>query len=122
MPEHECEEKSRSIAERVRRAVEIQERRFRNLLPADTGRRRNSRIPAGCIDSFCRLCKEGEQVFREAVDRHGLSGRACHGILRVGRTIADLDGSEEIKAVHILEAVEFHRLGEDPYDILTLQN
>jgi magnesium chelatase family protein len=53
------------------------------------------------------------------VAKLGLSGRAFHGILRVARTIADLEGREAIDAVHILEAVQHRRLGDDPYDILS---
>jgi magnesium chelatase family protein len=49
----------------------------------------------------------------------GLSGRAYHGILRVARTIADLEGSEVIDSVHILEAVQHRRYGDDPYEILS---
>jgi magnesium chelatase family protein len=48
----------------------------------------------------------------------GLSGRAYHGILRVARTIADLEGRDSIDAGHILEAVQHRRQGDDPYDIL----
>ncbi|MDR0731988.1 MAG: hypothetical protein LBF63_09990 [Treponema sp.] len=47
-----------------------------------------------------------------------LSGRAYHGILRVARTIADLEGRDSIEGEHILEAVEHRRRGDDPYDIL----
>jgi magnesium chelatase family protein len=45
------------------------------------------------------------------------SGRACHGVLRVARTIADLDGKDAIDTVHILEAVQHRRSGDDPFDI-----
>jgi hypothetical protein len=49
--------------------------------------------------------------------RLGLSSRACHGVLKIARTIADLEGKDSLDAVHILEAVQHRRFGDDPYDI-----
>jgi magnesium chelatase family protein len=71
------------------------------------------------IDQFCPLSPRAGEAFRAAAAKLGLSGRAYHGVLRVARTIADLEGKDMLDAVHILEAVEHRRLGEDPYDILT---
>ncbi len=110
-------ESSRSIAERVERAVSVQQIRFK-----DTPVRRNARMPPGMIDRFCPLAPGASRAFNTTMERLTLSGRACHGILRVSRTIADLEGSGEIQAVHILEAVEHRRQGDDPYDILSVDN
>jgi magnesium chelatase family protein len=109
-----AEEKSSVIAARVRAAVEIQRRRFKG-----TGIRRNALLPAGKADDFCPMSEKAESAFHLAVSKLGLSGRAYHGILRVARTIADLDGKDTIETEHILEAVQHRRLGEDPWEILS---
>jgi len=102
------------IAQRVKTAVEIQQRRFQG-----TNIRRNAKLPAGRIGVLCPMKEKAENVFHKAIAKLGLSGRAYHGILRVARTIADLDGREIIEPEHILEAVFHRRLGEDPWDILS---
>lgn len=107
------EEKSGVIAGRVRTAVEIQRRRYRGL-----GIRRNALIPAGRINAFCPMSEKAEAALEKAIARLGLSGRAYHGIIRVARTIADLEGRETLETEHILEAVQHRRFGEDPWDIL----
>jgi magnesium chelatase family protein len=108
-------ESSVLIAKRVQEAVAIQRRRF-----GDTGIRRNALIPAGKIESWCPLNENARGAFHKTIARLGLSGRAYHGILRVARTIADLDGKEVIETYHILEAVQHRRYGEDPYEIVTM--
>jgi magnesium chelatase family protein len=109
-----CNE-SAEIANRVRAAVEIQQCRFKG-----TGIRRNAMIPAGKTAALCPMSEKAENAFHIAVAKLGLSGRAYHGILRVARTIADLEGKETLEIEHILEAVHHRRLGEDPWDILSL--
>jgi magnesium chelatase family protein len=111
------EEPSGHIARRVLGAVEIQRERFKG-----TGVRRNARISPGLIERCCPLSPEAEKVLREATEKLGLSGRAFHGILRVARTIADLEGRDSIRTVHVLEAVQHRRLGDDPYDILSIRD
>jgi magnesium chelatase family protein len=64
--------------------------------------------------------QRARNAFHNAIARLGLSGRAYHGILRVARTIADLDGKDTIGTDHILEAVQHRRYGEDPYEIVTI--
>jgi len=109
---HGGEERSAVIAQRVQAAVEIQRQRFQK-----TGIRRNARLPAGIIDSLCPMSARAESAFHKALAQLGLSGRAYHGVLRVARTIADLESSEIIDIEHILEAVQHRRFGEDPWDI-----
>jgi len=109
------EERSADIAMRVKAAVEIQRQRYKGM-----GIRRNALIPAGKIETFCGMDQQARAAFHKALARLGLSGRAYHGILRVARTIADLDGKENIGAEHILEAVQHRRYGEDPYEIVTI--
>jgi len=119
------EEKSAEIRQRVVAAVEMQRERFKGLEIGGLGSlgfpiRRNSRVFPGHIEKFCPLTKEAEEAFGLAAAKLSLSGRACHGILKVARTIADLAGKELIDTVHILEAVQHRRFGDDAYDILTL--
>jgi magnesium chelatase family protein len=111
------EESSADIAKRVQAAVAIQRRRFQGM-----GIRRNTLIPAGKIETMCPLTEQAHNAFHKALAHMGLSGRAYHGILRVARTIADLNGKEVIDTVHILEAVQHRRYGEDPYEIVTLNS
>ena len=108
-----AEESSRAVAERVLAAVEVQRRRF-----AGTPVRRNARMPPLHIDRSCGLDDRGRAVLRRASEGLGLSGRARHGILRVARTIADLEGSDALQAPHVEEAVLHRRSGDDPYDVL----
>jgi magnesium chelatase family protein len=108
-------EKSEDIRRRVAAAVEVQKKRFTGL-----GVRRNSRMFPGQIEKFCSLTKSAEEAFVLAAARLGLSGRACHGVLKIARTIADLEGNDPIESVHVLEAVQYRRLGDDPYDILSV--
>jgi magnesium chelatase family protein len=109
-------ESSAVIAGRVARAVEIQRRRFKN-----TPVRRNAGMSAAMLDRLCPLSANAEAAFRTAAEKLGLSGRAWHGIIRVARTIADLEGQGEIKTVHLLEAVQHRRQGDDPYDVFSLE-
>jgi magnesium chelatase family protein len=110
------EETGKAIACRVQSAVEIQRLRYRNM-----GIRRNAQIPAGKIENLCPLSQQAHTAFHKALAHLGLSGRAYHGILRVARTIADLDGKDVINTTHILEAVQHRRYGEDPYEIVTME-
>jgi len=111
------EERSADIATRVKAAVEIQQIRYKGM-----GIRRNALIPAGKIETFCAMDQHTRDAFHKALARLGLSGRAYHSILRVARTIADLEGKDTIGTEHILEAVQHRRYGEDPYEIITMGN
>jgi len=105
--------KSASIARRVKAAVEIQRHRYKG-----TGIRRNAMIPAGKAEALCPMNEKAENAFHAAAAKLNYSGRAYHGILRVARTIADLDGRDVIETEHILEAVHHRRYGDDPWDIM----
>ena len=88
------------VASRVRVA------RDRQL--ARTGRL-NSRISIHELNEHCRLDSAGEQVFWQSQARLAISARSYHRTLRVARTIADLEGSERILAMHVAEAVQLKR-------------
>jgi magnesium chelatase family protein len=79
----------------------------------ETQRRRgfyNSQIPSRQLRSLCVLDESGERTLEMAVRRMGLSARAHDRILKVARTIADLDGGERVAAKHVAEAVQYRSL------------
>jgi magnesium chelatase family protein len=118
----ETNETSAIIRKRVIKAVEIQRERFKpDNIRQNTGcvraPRRNADIGAGMIRSFCPLTAKAGPALKQASEKLDFSGRACYSVLRVARTIADLDGKDTIDIEHILEAVQHRRYGEDPYDV-----
>ncbi len=70
----------------------------------------NAHIPANQLRRLCVLDESGERTLEMAVRRMGLSARAHDRILKVARTIADLDPSESVKAKHVAEAVQYRGL------------
>ena len=102
-------ESSKSIRERVEKAREVQEKRFQG-----TDIRFNSEMTPQDIKKFCRLGTLEENYLEQAFCTMDLSARAYHKILRVARTIADIDGSEKIERIHLMEAVGY-RLTDGKY-------
>ncbi len=70
----------------------------------------NAHIPARALRGLCALDDAGERTLELAVRKMGLSARAHDRILKVARTIADLDGSERVTAKHLAEAVQYRSL------------
>lgn len=93
-------ENSATIRERVRRARKMQEKRY-----SGTGIRFNSDLTAGNIRQFCALGGKEQRLMERIFETMGLSARAYHRILKVARTIADLEGEETIREIHLTEAV-----------------
>ena len=75
----------------------------------------NSRIPAGQIDRFCALDRECRETLVRAAEKSLISSRAFHSILRMARTLADLDASEPILPAHIRGAVQHRRYGDGDF-------
>ena len=67
----------------------------------------NARMDSKELRTYCALSPEGEELMRGAFEAMGLSARSHDRILRVARTIADLDGAEEIEVSHIAEAIQY---------------
>jgi magnesium chelatase family protein len=86
-------------------AREIQQQRF-----GKGSLRWNGRMTPGQIRKFCKLDAEAESLLKSAMDEMGLSARAHDKILRIGRTIADLDRSENIASPHLSEAINYRAL------------
>ena len=62
------------------------------------------------IEEYCKIDEESKELLRKAFEKLGLSGRAYSRILKVARTIADLDGDEQIRKNHIAEAIQYRSL------------
>jgi magnesium chelatase family protein len=99
-------EDSATIRARVQKAREIQAHRFGTSPNVHT----NSQMPPKLVEEICRLDEPSRRLLENAANRLQLSARAYHRILRVARTIADLDGSEAIKAQHLAEAITYRTL------------
>lgn len=98
-------EASAVVAERVMKAREIQKERFR-----DEGIFCNAGMTNRMIDKYCPLNKECRQLLEKIIEHMGLSARACSRILKLARTIADLEGAENITAAHLTEAASYRFL------------
>jgi magnesium chelatase family protein len=70
----------------------------------------NAHIPSSALRGFCALDDAGERTLEMAVRRMGLSARAHDRILKVARTIADLDGADSVTAKHLAEAIQYRSL------------
>jgi len=95
-------ESSADVRARVNAARDIQKARF-----AGTGVLCNAQMEPAMVGEFCRLDDAGEALLRGAFERLGLTARSHDRLLRVARTIADLDGAEHIGAAHLAEAVQY---------------
>ena len=101
-PDGEC---SAEIAARVETCRQIQLQRFsgRTLYA-------NAQMSPAQIRRYCKLDAEPRKILEQAIQSLGFSARAYDRILKVSRTIADLDGSEQITGTHVSEAVQYRSL------------
>ncbi|BCX87717.1 magnesium chelatase family protein [Methylomarinovum tepidoasis] len=74
----------------------------------------NAHLPVADIERFCLPDPQGQALLQQAIERLGLSHRALHRVLKVARTIADLDGSETVQVRHVSEAIGYRRLDRRP--------
>ena len=98
-------EKSSCLAERVTKAREIQLRRF-----VDSPVFCNAQMTPAQMDASCRLDQQSASLMRYAIKEMNLSARAYDRILRVARTLADLDNAKEIQPMHITESIQYRLL------------
>lgn len=91
--------------ERLRRAFRAQEERFRGAVWT-----RNSRLPPDAIQDACRMDGASRSSFSRACELRGLSARACHSVLRLARSLADLDGAESVGTDQVEEALSLRAL------------
>ena len=99
------EESSADIQKRVNNARSIQLKRYEGL-----GIYSNSELTPNLTQQFCKLDSSGKNILKQAFEKLGLSARAYERILKVARTIADLEGSEKILDKHLLEAIQYRSL------------
>lgn len=95
-------ESSFVIRERVMKAREIQSKRFES-----TGIFCNAQMKNKQVKEFCKLDAGGVRILRLSMEKFDLSARAYFRVLKVARTIADLEGSEDILSVHLAEALQY---------------
>ena len=98
-------ETSESIKQRVNKARKIQLERYKNF-----GIYSNSELTPKLMDLFCKIDETSKQILQNAFERLGLSARAHARILKVARTIADLEGKQNIETNHIAEAIQYRTL------------
>jgi magnesium chelatase family protein len=102
------EEQSTYIRDHVVKAREIQNSRYEKL-PIYS----NAQMESNLIRKYCEIDNQGTLLLKNAMTKLNLSARAYDRILKVSRTIADLDGSEQISIVHLAEAIHYRSLDRD---------
>jgi len=95
-------EESKEVRQRVEKARQIQGQRFKN-----ENIRTNSEMKLPQLKKYCQVDSAGQEILKTAVNNLHLSARAYHRMLKLGRTIADLAGSERILASHLAEALQY---------------
>ena len=101
-------EPSKDIRERVNAARALQTKRYQTEDESEhNGVMANAHMEQSELKTYCRLEPDAENLMRGAFDRLNLTARSYDRILRVARTIADLDGSEQIDAAHLAEAIQY---------------
>lgn len=98
-------EGSIEIRERVIKARELQQLRY-----SESGIHSNSMMSPRDIQRYCALDESGQSILKNAMEKLGLSARAYDRIIKVSRTIADLDESLTIQSKHIAEAIQYRSL------------
>lgn len=98
-------ESSRTIRERVLRVQAIQRERYK-----DEPISYNAHLKGALLEKYCTVNKEGRALLEQAYDKMNFSARSYHKILKVARTIADMDEKSEINAGHIAEALSYRAL------------
>ena len=100
------EECSAKIKERVNNARMIQTERFKNYANIHC----NAQMTSQLCNKYCKISPEANQVVKQAFEKFNMSARAYNRILKVARTIADLDGTKDIELAHIIEAINYRTL------------
>ncbi len=102
-------EKSEDIRLRVIKARAIQAERYKD----QEGVYANAQISSKQLQEICVINQAGQNLLKTAMERLNLSARAYDRILKVSRTIADLEGSIDIKTEHLAEAIQYRSLDRD---------
>ncbi|MCO6499454.1 MAG: YifB family Mg chelatase-like AAA ATPase [Vicingus serpentipes] len=105
----EVGESSTLIRKRVIAARKIQEERFKS----NKGTHANAQISSKVLKEICQIDQSGRDLLKTAMNKLGLSARAYDRILKVARTIADLEGAENIETNHLAEAIQYRSLDRE---------
>ncbi|WP_372746014.1 YifB family Mg chelatase-like AAA ATPase [Lutibacter sp.] len=109
LSEERLGEPSKNIRERVTKAREKQSERFKEISNVHY----NAQMSVKQIRKYCKLSEESKTLLKNAMERLNLSARAYDRILKVSRTIADLEGVENISSAHISEAIQYRSLDRE---------
>lgn len=103
------EEKSEIVRDRVIKARDVQEKRYKKNKEVHC----NAQMESKQLRQVCRISPEGTALLKTAMDKLGLSARAYDRILKVSRTIADIDNSPNIETNHLAEAIQYRSLDRE---------
>lgn len=104
-------ERSSDIRERVMKARAVQRLRFAGFESLHA----NAQMGSKMVRQVCTISEEGQLLIKRAMEKLGLSARAYDRILKVARTIADLEGSEHIAIEHLAEAIHYRSLDRESW-------
>ena len=102
-------ESSADVAPRIARARAVQAERVKDL-PDDQRPRTNAELDGELLEKLAAPEAAGRKLLTEAAERLKLSARGYHRVLRVARTLADLDGAATVARVHVAEALSYRRI------------
>jgi len=109
LSKQQSSENSETIRTRVIKARKVQGERYQHEKKIHCNAQMNTKD----LKTYCELNDAGHTLLKNAMERLGLSARAYDRILKVGRTIADLDDSKNIETNHIAEAIQYRSLDRD---------
>lgn len=109
LTQEQTSEKSEKVRDRVIKARDIQEKRFKENEAIHCNAQMSSKV----LKQICKIDEQGKDMLKRATDRLGLSARAFDRILKVARTIADLEESKDINSAHLAEAIQYRSLDRD---------
>ena len=104
-------ERSESIRARVTAARQIQEKRFQEI----PGVHCNAQMSSSLMRKICTLDDPCQHILKKAMEKLGLSARAFDRIIKMSRTIADIDNQQEIRPEHLAEAIQYRSLDRDSW-------
>jgi len=104
-------ERSDTIRERVVKGRQVQEERYKD----NKGIHANAQMTTKMLRTICKLDETGQTLLKNAMEKLSLSARAYDRILKVARTIADLDASEDIRPDHLAEAIHYRSLDRETW-------
>lgn len=105
MNDSTCSETSKEIRKRVESCREIQQKRFADI----DGVYCNGQMNGSLIEKYCSIASDSKDLLEKSVKKLGLSARAYYRILKIARTICDLDNEKDIRKKHVAEAVQLRR-------------